>query len=313
MKRIRKEHKAIILFYHRFSSGENGEYILPRLDIREFERQIIHLRKYYRVISMDELAEVAREQKHFSRPSIAITLDDGYLDNYQLAFPILHRNKVPGTIYLTVGCMDGPGNIWIDTIEDILMLTREKTLTLKDMGDAILAIEDRDGKRKAESLLYGKMRQMENSGRKKALDHLCALLKVEPEQINASPRKMLNWEEIKEMAQAGISFGAHTVTHGFLPGMPLDEAQWEIRESKEKIERILGCRIRHFAIPNGKTDDFSGDLTEFCKDIGFETVVTTESGAVKPADDRYSLKRILPPPPIYYFACETAREFFLNK
>jgi peptidoglycan/xylan/chitin deacetylase (PgdA/CDA1 family) len=124
---------------------------------------------------------------------------------------------------------------------------------------------------------------------------------------------LLNWDEVREMDRNGISFGAHTVTHAFLPGMPQEAAKEEIRKSKEIVEAEVGKPVRHFAIPNGKPEDFTEELRLFCQGIGFDTIVTTEPGRLDSEVDRFSLKRALPPPPLYYFACEIARQLFLGK
>ena len=110
-----------------------------------------------------------------------------------------------------------------------------------------------------------------------------------------------------------MAFGAHTLTHPFLPAMTIEEGENEIKRSKALIEEKVGKTIKHFAVPNGTREDFTPHLKEYCADIGFDTVVTTESGIVSSHADRYALNRIIPPPPLYYFACEIARYFFFPK
>jgi peptidoglycan/xylan/chitin deacetylase (PgdA/CDA1 family) len=122
---------------------------------------------------------------------------------------------------------------------------------------------------------------------------------------------MLNWSEVAEMSRNGVSFGAHTLSHPFLPALPLDQAKDEILASKQIIEAHLRTQVKHFAIPNGQPADFNKTLTNFCREIGFHTIVTTVAGVVDQKADLLSLRRVCPPPPLYYFACELFKYFFL--
>ncbi len=124
---------------------------------------------------------------------------------------------------------------------------------------------------------------------------------------------MLNWSEVAEMSQNNILFGAHTITHPNLNKMEISEAKKEIYESKLEIENRIGREVRHFAIPNGKKEDFSEELKVYCKEIGFKTVASTEPGIISSKTDPYFIKRVNLPAPIYMFACELARYIFLNR
>jgi peptidoglycan/xylan/chitin deacetylase (PgdA/CDA1 family) len=104
---------------------------------------------------------------------------------------------------------------------------------------------------------------------------------------------MMSWEEAREMHSQGMSFGAHTVTHPNLPNTSLDEAEREIRESKETIEARLQAPVLDFSYPNGRG---SSHLTDQVKDIvrhaGFHSAVTSVAGGVELGHDPLALKRV---------------------
>jgi peptidoglycan/xylan/chitin deacetylase (PgdA/CDA1 family) len=312
-RKIRKEHCAGILFYHRFSEASFDFDQLPHLDIQDFKRQVCHIKRWYAVITMDELASNLAEENHFASPSIVITIDDGYLNNYTLAYPILRTLGLPAIIYLTTGFIGTNKATWVDDLMDMLFLTKAETLRLpKLLGEKILYISTRSQKRDAVKILFNVMLKLEHERKLLIMQTLSKSLGVEEIWGSHAERKMLNWNEVIEMSRNGISIGAHTVNHSTLSKMHVREAKREISGSKIEIEAKVGHRIRHFAIPNGKIEDFNEELKEFCKEIGFKTVVSTEPGLVSAKSDPYFLRRINPPPPIYIFACELARYMFLR-
>jgi len=257
---------------------------------------------------MDELESIVSKGQYFKSPSTVVTIDDGYLDNYTLAYPILRQLQIPALIYLTVGSVGTKNGLWLDDVELALMRARVKRFCFEGLfGNEMIDISTTRGKKKVEKILYSTMLQLGNAERQDLIQKLYHVLGVDSWVIRERSRVMLNWEEIAEMSKNGISFGAHTLSHPFLPAMPLEVAEHEIRESKEIMEKRLEKPVNHFAIPNGRREDFTDELREFCAKIGFDTIVTTESGVVDSTSNRFSLKRILPPPPLYYFACEVAR------
>jgi len=313
-KKIKRKFPAIILFYHRFHQKKKKEVILPSLEISEFRKQLLHLKRYYAFITMDEIAATLREGRDFSAPCIVITIDDGYLDNYELAYPFLVETGISSTIYLATGLIGSNLGLWVDDLEFGLIHGENKSFGFRELfGEGLVKISTNVEKEKALDMLYGAMVGMDNVRRKEAIGKLFDLLKVEKSKLRDRPRVMLNPEEIREMAKDGICFGAHSVSHPCLSATPIDSGKEEIRASKETVERWVKKQVRHFAIPNGKKDDFTEELRDFCKKIGFDTIVTTEPGLVDSRADRFSLGRILPSGPLYYFACEVARYFFWRR
>ena len=101
-----------ILMYH--AIGGDGEapsrYTVP---IRRFRRQVRWLRLLrYRVVTVAQLAEWRRDGVPPPRRCVAVTFDDGYADNLELAAPVLRRARLRATLYLVAGAHDQ--NDWDD-------------------------------------------------------------------------------------------------------------------------------------------------------------------------------------------------------
>jgi peptidoglycan/xylan/chitin deacetylase (PgdA/CDA1 family)/GT2 family glycosyltransferase len=88
-----------VLMYHAFSTdGERQRYVLRR---RSFARQMLLLRALrYRVLDFEQLAASLREGRSLPRRAVAITIDDGYRDNFEIAYPILRRHNFTATLFL---------------------------------------------------------------------------------------------------------------------------------------------------------------------------------------------------------------------
>ncbi len=117
LKKVRKGNVAAILFYHRLSESSNNDYQLPHLDIQDFKKQMYNIKRWYRVITMDEFADKLDGRKNFASPSVFITIDNGYINNYTLAYPVLKALEVPATIYLTSGFIGTKTAPWLVDFE----------------------------------------------------------------------------------------------------------------------------------------------------------------------------------------------------
>ena len=314
MSKIRNNHHAGILFYHRFSEHPVDGCELPHLDIEEFRKQMRHVRKWYNVITMDELVDRLAKGGRFSSPSIVITIDDGYLNNYTEAYPVLKKLSIPAMIYLSTGFIGTEDSTWVDDLMDMIKVSKKKTIKVPELlSDEPLDISTSGRKMQVFETIFNRMLSLKHEKKLALMKKLRDILCVEESLRDVSDRRMLNWNEVIEMKQNNIDFGAHTISHPTLSKMELEQARREIYKSKEEIENRLGCNVSHFAIPNGKKEDFSEELKGYCKEIGLKTVASTEPGVVSAQSDPHFLRRINFPAPIHVFAFKLARNMFFHR
>jgi peptidoglycan/xylan/chitin deacetylase (PgdA/CDA1 family) len=101
-------------------------------------------------------------------------------------------------------------------------------------------------------------------------------------------RSMLSWREIQEMRQAGIDFGAHTLTHPDLSSLPIDQLKAEICESKNIIENVLSSPVKCFAYPYGRYNEKSRKIVQ----DHFTCACTDKLGLISIGSDTLALERI---------------------
>ncbi len=306
----RRHNPCVIINYHAFYHNlenclETEGTVAHRIE--DFKREVKFLKRYFKIISLDEVVDHLKRGEKFNKPTVAITIDDGFKNNFDLLFPVLKKENIPATIFLTAGLIGTQKKIWVNHLEDFILRTKNAEIHLNgSLKEEKYSLASREDKRRAYLSILRQLKDMPIKERNICMKEIESQLDI----VESQERQMLNWDEVRFMRKEGISFGAHTCTHPILTNMPLKEAQREITESKQIIEYQLGEKVKHFAYPNGRPQDFNEELRQFCKDIGFESISTCDFGHNAESKDVYTLKRIGPPLPLSVFAFNLIRAFY---
>lgn len=263
--------QATILLYHNLEETRypwRGSRLIPQ----HFEDQIKYLNQQYRIISLNELVEYTREQRTLPPKVAVITLDDGYKDNYTYAYPILKKYNAPATIFLATGYLDSGGLFWWDRFRYALWNTTLEMIEIANLGK--LSLKSSAERLRAMSRLQEMLKQLPDGEREHLIDTIVSLSGVNiPPDLGKE--LLLSWDEVREMSNNGIAFGAHTVTHPFLTELPVAEAKRQIVESKKTLEKELGKPVTAFAYPYGRATDFNDEIKQIVRQTGFACAVTT--------------------------------------
>ena len=309
------EHPCVILLYHRIVDG-NSNYLNKGASVhhplKDFEREIKYFKRHFSILSMDEVVNHLKLGKGFKRPSIAITFDDGYLDNYTLAYPVLKKHGVPATIYLTTGLVGTPDGIWTEQIGVAFLETKKDHFNFPALlGGRTIAIKTKEEKEQANKEVSETLKLIPDNKRRELIQKLFEKLGVGARFRHFGERMMLNWDEVQEMRKDGITIGSHSHTHPILSQMPVEKAKDEILNSKKVVEENVDVRVKHFSFPNGREEDFSDELRDYCREIGFESVCSVVYG---PYDigkkDPFALKRVGAIHPVSMMVGEIVKLFF---
>jgi peptidoglycan/xylan/chitin deacetylase (PgdA/CDA1 family) len=261
---------------------------------------------------MDEVVNHIKSGKGFRRPSIAITFDDGYLDNYTLAYPVLKKHGVPATLYLTTSLVGTMDRIWTEQIGLAFLETQKGYLHFSALfGDETVPIETKEEKERANSKVSEALKLRPDDERRELIQQLFEKLEVNEKcGRHFGERMMLNWDEVQEMRKDGITIGSHSHTHPILSRMPIQKAKDEILDSKKVVEKNVDIEVKHFSFPNGREEDFSEELRDYCREIGFESTCSVIYGTNNALEGNvFALKRIGAINPIPMLAGELVRLF----
>ncbi len=274
--------RLTVLNYHRIDDPRQPGFDSYKPNVSAtpaaFQQQMEYLKQHFHVISLGQLAGWLKGECELPSRAALITFDDGYQDNFSNAYPMLQSLSLPATIFLCTGCIGAERPLYWDYAAYCFAHARRESGSLPLTGSVAWAgSTDRDRAVEAwvekAKLLTPEERQM------------VSLMLAEALGVNvpagAFEGLYLRWEQVRELSAGGIEMGAHTVTHPILTRIPLDRAQQEISDSKQRIEREIRKPAISFAYPNGGAHDFSPDIMRILSRTGIELAFTLLLGPTR--------------------------------
>lgn len=237
-----------------------------------FEVFIKYISEHFNVISLDDYY-----QKKFNQNTlnIAITFDDGYLNNYKYAVPILKKYNIPATFYITTITQDLPF-LWPDFVDLVSYYSNKENIVF----------ENATYQKNIKNEFFSDGISLKNKCKKlsfEAITKLYTLFEEDWKLIQSKPLedywKLMTNEQIKEISKNPLfTIGSHSFSHSNLIEIPIDEAKSEILKGKENLEAICEQPIFEFAFPFG---NYNAELISYCKEIGIEKIVLLDFNHTK--------------------------------
>jgi peptidoglycan/xylan/chitin deacetylase (PgdA/CDA1 family) len=222
------------------------------------------------IVSLDE--GMARFEARDRRPFVCLTFDDGYRDNYEVAFPVLRRHGAPAAIFLATGLIDRTAPMWWHPLE--------RAFSSRGSAGAAVWAE--------------RFRAADAGETVRLVDELAG---IEPGfRPGEAYDSALDWSMVREMAASGlVTFGAHTVTHPLLAGLASPALTTEIEASRDRCAAMLGTPPRYFAYPFGQPHEVGPEAPLAVARAGFAAAFTTTPTTLRErtSGDCFLLPRIM--------------------
>jgi peptidoglycan/xylan/chitin deacetylase (PgdA/CDA1 family) len=276
-----------ILIFHRVLS--RPDELLPDIpDAAAFDRTVTWLTSWFNIIPLDRAAALLAASALPERAA-AITFDDGYADNHDVALPVLRRHGACATFFIATGYLDG-GRMWNDTVIETVRACQGPVLDLRELELGSHAVSTIVERRIAVQEIIGRLKYLPYAERLDACGRIARLAGAAlPDDL------MMTAADVVELRNAGMQVGAHTVSHPILANLPDDKAREEISDSRRSLEKILNDRVSLFAYPNGKPGvDYLPAHVEMVRQLGFELAVSTVAGVATTDSDPMELPRFTP-------------------
>lgn len=204
-------------------------------------------------------------------PSIVVTFDDGYADNFTAAVPLLLRYDTPATFFIATGYIGAPSGYWWDELEHIVFASKQGIERYQH--------------------LYNELRPLSPDARRQRLDHLYR--QARPTTPAPEGRRPMTLPELQKIAAEPLfEIGAHTVTHPLLAARPIEEQHKEIQASKAYLETRLNRPIQSFSYPYGGKGHYVPATVDAVRHCGFHRACTTEAHPVRRGDGPLEIARL---------------------
>ncbi|HEX2770258.1 MAG TPA: polysaccharide deacetylase family protein [Geobacteraceae bacterium] len=279
---------VIVLLYHRVTTlASDPEMLAVTPD--NFRAQMQYLKKHFNMVRFED--SWSKE----SSPAVAITFDDGYVDNALEALPILEDVGVPATFFISTGSIGSDTEFWWHELERII---------LEKQGlPSRFCLEDRrcgriwpTGSSKERQEFYNGITRLMNDADAGRRNNWLAQMRnwAGTEKLFAGMHRSMTIDELRLLAGSSlVTIGAHTVSHTRLSSLTSEAQRDEMQTSINQLETWLSREITTFSYPFGRKCDYTKDTMTFCRDLGIVKAAANFPGQAHRWTDPYQIPRHL--------------------
>jgi peptidoglycan/xylan/chitin deacetylase (PgdA/CDA1 family) len=271
---------VVILAYHRVIEewSKTLEYSQPGMVVTAstFQRQMAILKEHFEIVPLGALLE---GENTATRPRCVVTFDDGWRDNYDLAFPILRQLDIPATIFLTTKFIGTDRAFWHTELLYLFTTARLSSLLSDERAfhacpppvrqhlKRLARFDGPAGAHDLDPLIETVKALCDDDTIEELLQSLANVAGI-GRPFAPGQRFFLDWDQVRTMSAAGIEIGSHGCSHQILTRLPTERAKDELIQSKAEIERRIGREVKHFAFPN---NDANSLLLTAAASAGYQT------------------------------------------
>jgi peptidoglycan/xylan/chitin deacetylase (PgdA/CDA1 family) len=299
----------VVLTYHRIAvPGINSNLYYDQVisaTPSSFKTQIEFLARYFHILRLDEACDLVNgvgALRIARRPAVLVTFDDGYRDNVEIALPILRRFGVPATFFIPTGLIEVPKLPWWDHVAFVIKQTSVTHFRLErcpgDVSPIVidLGIEPTAAKRTAAIMqvirlfLDGAITDQEWF-----LAQLDQRSAVSVDNASQASQLFMNWEQVKQLVDQGMSVGSHGHSHRALAELEDDAQSQELEISRRMLESKLGHTVHAVAYPFGWASTFTTRTMEYAAKAGYRLAFSSLEGVNYPGTssiEPFALRRI---------------------
>jgi peptidoglycan/xylan/chitin deacetylase (PgdA/CDA1 family) len=269
-----------VLTYHRFESPNGDEPFddgVVDATIEDFDRQVACLKSHFTVVGIDELCAYATGTPLPPNP-VAITFDDGYLDGYEYALPILARHGCKAIFFVPTRFITERRMYWWDRAAYFLKATTESKIHLEYPNPMDI---DLSGDKLREIHRVFRVVKHQSLDLERFLDELAVAARVpwsRDMERQFADRLLMRWDHVRALRNAGMDVQSHTRTHRVLQTLPESELLDELRGSRIELEREIGGPVRSVAYPVGNPLGGSSPIRAALTAAGYELGFTNGTG-----------------------------------
>lgn len=267
---------GLVLVYHAVDErgGDPAREIVPPHAAAVLERQLRHLRRWYRVVDAGEIQAAAAARRRGGRFPVALTFDDDLRSHAGVSLPILRRLGLHATFFLSGASLSRPFAFWWERLQRAV-----------DVSDARLAATFPHDREAPVVRLAERVKGLRPAERDALADAL------EPEPGPWADTRGMPEEEVRRLVGAGMAIGFHTRRHDPLDGLDDERLVAALRDGLDELADAAGVRVDRIAYPHGAAGPREA---EAARAAGFALGFCLGGGPVSPGADPLLLPRVVP-------------------
>jgi peptidoglycan/xylan/chitin deacetylase (PgdA/CDA1 family) len=286
-----------ILAYHRVLSVDDEQAFDFDLDLvsasaQQFRQQMALLGQRFNPIRFRDVIDACDHGTPLPPRPVIVTFDDGYDDNYRIAFPILRELGVPATFFVSTGHIDSGRVFAYDWLVHMVCRSRAPRLQIPQLAIDQPLPDGRPQRRALASDLLDRMKWLDAGVQAAIIDGIERQWSMPRNGDHADCRPM-SWDQLREMQAAGMEIGSHGVWHNMLAKLPPDDMADEIVRSRDALARELGAAPVVLSYPVGGSNAYNEDVIRAAREAGFRMGCSYVSGTNPlPTQAPFELRRL---------------------
>jgi peptidoglycan/xylan/chitin deacetylase (PgdA/CDA1 family) len=256
-KRHSRDGVVVVLNYHRIGDPESSpvDHGVFSATAEAFDWQMGFLKRECQVITPTDLFnEATLDRGNY----VLVTFDDGYRDNHDVALPILRSHGVRATFFIATGYVDRPQVPWWDEIAWMVRNSPHPGLEASMLLPVNVAF-DSPGRQRAIDQVLGIYKKLPGDATRQFIEDLAAACGTGRCPPELGHDLWMTWDMIRNLQEAGMTIGGHTVNHPILSQLPRFQQEEEIVGCLHRLSEELKQPTRFFAYPRGKPSAFNDD------------------------------------------------------
>jgi peptidoglycan/xylan/chitin deacetylase (PgdA/CDA1 family) len=288
---------AVILMYHSVQdqpgqfANSIGTGIIHATSV--FERQMELIARRFRPVTLEEVLLFLNGEMKLPHRAVAVTFDDGFADNYEIAAPILARYDIRAVFYVTAALIGTNSAPWYCRLRFAFATTQRREWRDPDTG-WMHSLNTQDGREKALLAAFDSCASLAGNRQEETVARIEWDLESDLQAIRDGSRFMMDWDQVRRLNQAGHVVGSHTLTHPNVAHVISEEIlRRELSESKRQIEEAVGSTVDHFSYPHpALIPQWNEETVAMTRRVGYRSAVTTTPGPVRATADPLRLTRV---------------------
>jgi peptidoglycan/xylan/chitin deacetylase (PgdA/CDA1 family) len=286
-----------ILAYHRIMplpdpAAFDFDLELISASPERFRNQMQLLKQRFRPTRLTDVAAALNAGEELPPDTVVVTFDDGYDDNYRIAYPILRELGIPATFFVSTGHIDSGRPFAYDWLVHMLLRTGAPSLSVSELGIDLPVPAGRDGRRQLAGRMLLEMKGLDAMAQSGLITRLERKWRM-PSDVRPVDCRPMTWAQLREMHAAGFEVGSHGVHHRMLAKLPQQDMEDEVRDSKAALERELGITTALMSYPVGGDRAFDDRVIQAIRANGFQLACCYICGTnPQPVTNRYALQRL---------------------